>query len=256
MNLIFTLSAKDKFNLFFKKATTLGGLIFFLFGMIFVIVFGSAADLSAIRFRLSPTQTTTGTVIESRGTSYSEGDRNVIKYNYKYGIQGVQHYGQSFSSTRYFSENETVKVEYLTYHPEVSRIKGMKRKPFSMWGILFVAIFPLIGLSFLTYNFIQTRQQIAIIDRSAAALGKLINARRTGTRINDRYVYKMEFEYTVHGRVYHTIARTLRPELLKDDIEEPLLYSIGQPEKAVMFDTLPTSIQEKLYQKFSHLKTR
>ena len=256
MSIISTLSLKDKFNLFFKKASTLGGLIFFVFGMVFLIVFGSASDFSAIRFRLSPINNTTGTIIESRGTSYSENDRNVIKYNYKYEIQGVKYYGKSFSSTIRRSENQTVEVQYLTNNPKISRIKGMKRKPFSMWVIFFVSIFPLIGLVFLLFNLNLTLKQVAILSHSAVTKGKLISSVRTNTQINNRYMYKLEFEYTVHSRVYRTSTRTIRPEILEDEIEEVVVYSINQPGKAVMYDTLPYSIQEKLSQKYPHLKNR
>lgn len=79
---------------------------------------------------------------------------------------------------------------------------------------------------------------------------------RCGARINNRYVYRMDFEYQVYGKNYTCTARTVRPQILDDELEEPLVYSTRNPGQAVMFDLLPRSIQQKLESKFPILKSR
>ncbi len=255
MSIIYSLSLRDKFALFFKGPTALFGIIFFLFGMLFLVIFGSASDFSVFRFWLSSKDITKGIIIESVGTNFSENDRNVTRYEYEYEIQGVKHYGKSYSSSKYLSMDEEVDIEYLSFNHKVSRIKGMKRRPFSFWPVLFISIFPGIGLMFLLYNISKTFNYIAILQHAAVTKGKLLNSSRTNTRINNNYVYKMEFEYTVYGRVYKNISRTIRPEILEDDIEESVIYFVKNPQKSIMYDMLPYSLQEKLAQKFPILKS-
>ncbi len=254
MSVIQTLSPGEKFSLFFHGKTALLGLIFFFFGMIFLLVFGSASDISQVSFWLSPKGQANGRIIEVARTNYNVNERNVIKYGYEYTVQGQRYFGTSYSSRkRLFMEGE-VEVEYLAYAPKRSRIEGMLRRPFSFWVIFFVGIFPAVGLAFLASDIRSTSRQIHILQNSGVTTAKLLSATMTNTRINNRPVYKVELEYTVLGETYRNVTKTLSPHLLGDNEHEPLLYSRKRPEQSVMFDMLPLAIQDKLGLRFQLLK--
>jgi hypothetical protein len=71
--------------------------------------------------------------------------------------------------------------------------------------------------------------------------GVLKSKRPTNTRVNNRTVYVLDFEFTARdGRRCIATARTSMTERLTDEREEPLLYNPEKPEDAVMLDDAPS----------------
>jgi flagellar basal body rod protein FlgC len=64
----------------------------------------------------------------------------------------------------------------------------------------------------------------------------------TSTRVNNRPVYKLTFEFRADdGGIYEVVSKTHLPHLLEDEAEEQLVYDPRHPAHAVMMDNLPGS---------------
>lgn len=124
------------------------GWFFFGFGLIFVLIFGSLADLSSwYRFR-GEVETARGTITAVEETSSSENKTRIYAYRYSFRTpNGEEHKGVSYRTGRSHEPSEEIIVEYLPDEPSYSRIQGMRRAEFSPW-VLFVVIFPLVGFIF------------------------------------------------------------------------------------------------------------
>ncbi|MGH9779701.1 MAG: DUF3592 domain-containing protein, partial [Candidatus Acidiferrales bacterium] len=124
------------------------GWVFFTFGMVFAVVFGSFADLTSwYHFRHSPA-TASGTLLEVKETGASENNNRIYAYRYSFQAEGGDYEGVSYRTGRHHEAGEQVTIEYVEGNPELSRIRGMRRAEFGPW-ILFVMIFPLVGFIFI-----------------------------------------------------------------------------------------------------------
>lgn len=215
------------------------GWLFFGFGMIFVWAFALQADVTSwFLFRL-PTNVTAGVVERTDSSNASENDVQIYEVGYTFFDQlGRQQTGTSYTAG---SPNVggRVSVEYVRSIPSISRVSGMRRKPFGGWAV-FPVIFPLIGLAFMVSGIREGLKANRLLHMGRIAFGKLTSTEYTSTSINDRPVLKLTFTFTDRaGEEWETIAKTHQPEDLRDDEEEPLLYDPDSPEIAVLLDNLP-----------------
>ncbi len=228
------------------------GWAFFGFGLIFFWVFGYNADLSSFTYFRNPGTYVAGKVIEVTATSASEGEQRVFEIAYEFQVDSTGNKtspeavpasfkGISFANSPNLNAGDKVEVEYVPDNPSISRIKGFRRKMFGP-AALFVVIFPLIGLPFLIFGFLRGLKVNRLYSFSRIAKGKLASKSPTNTRINNRIVYEMTFQFTAEdGRTYSVAERTHEPELLEDEKEETLIYDPTCPSEAVMLDSLPGS---------------
>lgn len=215
------------------------GWLFFGFGMIFVWAFALQADVASwLLFRL-PTRVTGGVVERLEGSNASENDVQIYEVGYAFFDQlGRQQTGTSYA-TGSPDVGGRVSVEYVTSIPSISRVSGMRRKPFGGWAV-FPVIFPLIGLAFMVSGIRAGLKANRLLKMGRIAFGKLTSTEYTSTSINDRPVLKLTFAFTDNaGAEWEAIAKTHEPEDLRDEEKEPLLYDPGDPEVAVLLDDLP-----------------
>ncbi len=224
------------------------GWIFFGFGMVFVWGFALQADLTSWHLFRGRLETCEGTVTASKKTSFREGGskrrRGTPVYANHYSFTdsaGAEHQGVSYKTGVRLNAGDKVTVEYLAARPEISRIKGMRRKPVGLWGLL-VVLFPLVGACLVILGIRRGLRAGRLLRFGEQTTGRLKSKTPTNTKVNDQQVYKLVFDFEgCDGARYEASAKTHRPEKLEDEQDEPLLYDPMYPSRAVMLDALPGS---------------
>lgn len=217
------------------------GWFFFAFGMGFAVVFGSFADLTSWYDFRGAVGTANGTLVEVKETSASENNVRVYSYKYSFTAEGGDYEGVSYRTGRYHEPGEQVTVEYVEGNPALSRIRGMRRAEFGPW-VLFVLIFPLVGFIFILVSLRGGLKANRLLRHGKLAWGELVSKEPTNTRINNRTVYKLTFEFQPEeGGHAQAVARSHMPEKLQDEQRERLLYDPFRPDYAILLDRLPAS---------------
>ena len=218
------------------------GWLFFGFGMIFVWVFGLSADFSSAQFALSESKTTQGTISDIQSTSASENDTPVYANHFVFRVEREEtdYAGVSYTTGQRFSIGQMVPVQYLVDNPDVSRIEGARGNTFSPWIICLVAIFPTIGLIFIIAGLRRGVKGNRLLHNGKIGQGRLVDKSATNTRINNRTVFKLTFEFEAEdGMTYQATAKSHLTENLEDEPWEQLLYNPRNPSDAVLVDNLP-----------------
>jgi len=219
------------------------GWIFFGFGMIFFWAFGAPGVLHSMFLARLPVQSAQGQLVDIRETNASENESPVFAYHFTFVADGRRFDGVSYvtGSSDVGKPGELVPIEYPEGHPANSRIAGMRSTTFGGF-VLFVAIFPAVGLLLLIPGLLQGLKANRLLAHGRPAVGVLKSKEKTNTKINGRRVYRLKFQFTGEDGMEHTAtASTHTPERLQDDAEEALLYDPRRPSYAVMLDGLPAS---------------
>ncbi|HKO58677.1 MAG TPA: DUF3592 domain-containing protein [Thermoanaerobaculia bacterium] len=207
------------------------------FSSIFFWVFVGNAELP-FSFR-GPMAMAAGKVTSVERTSASENKTRVMANHYAFSVIGQRYEGVSYTTGERVAPGDLVIVQYRTDDPRQSRIEGMRRKMFS-GGVLFVIIFPLIGLAIVGFTMRAGRKRARLLADGVLAEGKLVDRRATNTTVNKRRVYELTFTFTAYdGSVREVKSRTSMTERLEDEALEPLLYSPTDPKLAYMLDEVP-----------------
>jgi len=243
-------------RLLFGDFPNLFGWIFFGFGMIFFWGFAMNGDFSSLLYSGSSWSSATGAVTGRSRTCFSEGGSKhrsgtpIYANHFRFrAADGNDYEGVSFtrglhtsSGSGAESDVETVSIQYVSSNPRISRIAGQRLKPFGP-DVIFVIIFPLVGLCFITYGLIHGFNALRLLSSGAAALGSLEKKEATNVEVNSRRVYALTFSFkTKDGTPAIAVTRTSEPEKLEDDREERLFYDPLKPSRAVLFDSLPGGV--------------
>jgi hypothetical protein len=217
------------------------GWVFFTFGMVFAVVFGSSADLTSWYHFRGSAATASGVLLEVKETSASENKTRIYAYKYSFLTEGAAYEGVSYATGRRHEPGEQVTVEYVEGNPSLSRLRGMRRAEFSPW-VMFVFIFPLVGFVFIVVNLRVGLKANRLLRHGKLAWGELVSKEPTNTRINNRTVYKLTFDFQPgEGGHAQAVARSHMPEKLQDEQRERLLYDPFRPDYALLLDNLPAS---------------
>lgn len=228
-----------RIGILFGGAARQFGWAFFGFGMIFFWVFAMNADLSDYYFDENTVETE-GVAIRWQGTEASENEVPVYK-NYFIFVdeEGVEHEGVSYATGHAVTSGEALTVEYPQGKPEYARIKGMRNSMFSSF-VLFVVIFPLVGLIFILFGLRRSFRALRLLRNGEITEGELIAKERTNITVNKQPVYRMVFKYRdAQGNEYTRKERTHMPYSLQDQKREKLLYLRSKPSYSIMLDSLP-----------------
>ena len=240
-----TISTGLKISIFFKNPIAVIGTVFFLFGLIFPIVFGSMADFKSAFSFSDNDPAIKGVVIDKTATSSSENKRRIYDYTYRYSIDGKTYTGHSFSTSYENETGDTVNVLYVAKQPELSRIEGMRAAPFGIWILVFTSIFPILGLIFFIVSLRKAKSNIYLVQNGILTHGKVIRKEPTNTKVNNNTVYKVFFQYkSQDGNLQEAFNKSHLTYNLGDEEKEPLVYDSQNPSKAVLLDTLPKKIRQ------------
>lgn len=221
------------------------GWFFLGFGMIFFWVFARHADLSSwTRFR-GRLETTEGIVTDSRDTGASVGGSKgsrgtpIYENEFKFVVDDREYQGASYATGKKLRIRQKVTVEYVPDKPQFARIRGMRADEFGP-GILFVTIFPLVGLVMVVVSLRQGRKACDLLAHGVQTTGTLISKDSTNVRVNNRQVYAFTFSFkTAQGEFHNAVSKTSLVERFENPTAEPLVYDPKNPERAVMLDNLP-----------------
>jgi hypothetical protein len=225
-----------KLRLRFGDTLGIIGWIFMAVGMLFAVVFGSLVDLT----NWDDAKTTEGWALGWEETSSEVNGHPVIANHFAYTVNEVPYEGTSYANSEGLAVDEPVTVEYIPDEPANGRIRGMRSSEFPAWVLLFTGIFPLVGFGLALAQFIKGSRMVTLLQIGQAGLGRLVAKDPTNTRVNNRMVWAMTFEFEDDmGRTHKAVARTVTPHDLEDEPEERLLYHPAHPEKALLMDSLP-----------------
>ncbi|MCU0436422.1 MAG: DUF3592 domain-containing protein [Raineya sp.] len=227
-----------KIRVIFGDVSSIVGFSLMAFGLIFVIVFIGFADFSDWKFK--PDSPKTQGVITTIGATNSKENKNRI-YAYYYEFldnKDTKQTGVSYGDFGKYKIGDTPTVIYLENQPDYSRIENLKKAPFG-GTVIFVVIFPCIGLSFALVGILRGIKSLKILKYGVIGYGKYIRSEATNTKINGRRVMKLYFEMMVGDKSYTVTASSHQPEYLTDEAREMLFYLPQEPKKAVLKDALP-----------------
>jgi uncharacterized membrane protein len=218
------------------------GWLFFSAGMVFVLIFGAQADLTAYRF-YGNIATAQGELIRVETTQATEDDQRIYAYHYRFLTPREDEYrGVSYALHQGLERGESLTIEYVPENPLISRIEGMRGNVFPIWALGFVSIFPFIGGLFIALGLRKGFRAMQILRHGTLTHGRLIDRQRTATKVNNKRVYRLIFEYEDGlGRKFTTTVKTHETDKLEDEEQERLIYLQHSPGKAVMVDDLPGS---------------
>lgn len=234
---------------------SLGALGLSMFLLIFVLTFGIRSEaLTALAWR-GPAGATQGEVLEVQSTSSKENSKRIHEVRYRYTAGGRTLTGESygFSALRALPKGAPVTVEYLEQRPEVSRVQGLRRHPFSAFlGLALVpwALALLGALGGIPQGFARLR----LLREGRLAWARLIG--REEERRGKVLMHRLTFEYALDEggpsyrtsavRKTHTVEEN-NPGPLVDDPEEALLCAPGEEGPVVFLDQLPagTTVDEQ-----------
>lgn len=214
------------------------GWAFFAFGMIFIWMFDAGAGaVESLRFR-GDVATVQGVVTDSRATNLSINETQVYETSYSATLpDGRLLTGASYATGRWEEQGTAVVIEWIDGDPPLSRITGYRASQAGL-GVLFVFVFPLTGLVMAVVGLRKGLVASRLMSIGQLARGTLLTSEPTNTRINERPVMKLTFEFEVDGAPYHAVAKTHLPHGLEDEERELLVYDPRNPENATMLDEL------------------
>ena len=209
------------------------GWAFAAFGMIFVLIFLPMSEIAAPDYD----RTGRATIERVTSTSSSENNRTIFEVHYTFVDEGgTTRRGSSYTTNSGVSGDH--EVHYLASDPGESRLAGMRSRPFPAW-IVFVAIFPLVGLIMAGSQIPGARRAVHLLRHGVETRGKLLHKKPSNTKVNGRPVMALTFEYEIDGKTYQSVSKALDTKLLEDDPLEPMLYDPHRPSRATTLDHLP-----------------
>lgn len=108
------------------------------------------------------------------------------------------------------------------------------------WGMLFIIIFPIIGLGMISVGVRKGLKALRLLKGGIPAVGRVVARQVTNVRINDVPVMALTFEFkTVDGRTARCVAKTHLTQDLENDDGEALVYDPKDASIAVLLDDLP-----------------
>jgi hypothetical protein len=220
--------------------------IWFGFGSAIATGFLRHADLTSWVLLRGALEEVPGTGLGCEPTGASEGGSKgqsgtpIYANRYAFGAGGDELEGVSYATGRCLGPGEAVRVEYPAGRPDRSRVQGMRRGWFGP-DVLFVAIFPLVGIALVLLSLRSGWRRLRLLSRGRLALGALVSDEPTRVSVNNRPVRKLTFTIDTEtmGR-RQVVVRSHVPELALDEPRERILYDPERPELAAAWDLLPT----------------
>lgn len=231
-----------KRRIIFSNPFMLVALIQFIVGGILISVFSFLVDFSDMKFKGGEPRVT-GTLTQMVKTNTRVNHANIYEYDFTYTTpDNVKRTGMSYD---YYDEfpNDAVEVEYVAAQPEISRIIGMDRSQMSPWALLGGAIPLLMGFIFFFIAYKKGKKNLYLVCNGILTEGKIISSERTNTRINNRYVYRVTFQFNANGTPIQAVTRTHLMDRITDEAKEKVIYDANDPQNANFVDAMPKSVK-------------
>lgn len=236
-----------KLKIFFSDVKAIIGIAFTLTGSIFVIVFGSFFWEAGTGLNEND-PTAPGAVEYISGTGTEINGRRVYKYGYSFSAaDGKRYTGTDEQFVGIAVQGDTVKIRYSAKNPEISEFADFRESVMPWWIMLFIGIFPGIGLIILALAISKTQRTIAVLKVGETAWGQFAGQEPTNTKVNKQTVYRLFFKFTApNGQEYTATGVTHKTYALKDEENELVVFDPNKPENAFPADAFPKAVKNFL----------
>lgn len=222
------------------------GWMFLGIGGVLSIIFASFVQPGLwLAINLGETTTVEGRVLGWEETDASVNEQPVVATGFEFEVDGVVYEGASFAVAEGLGAGETVTVEYVVGDPRAARIAGMEIGVMPIWVMLFLPIFPLIGLGFALKRLVGGGREVRLMRHGRVAYGEVVRSEPTGVTVNDVPQYAVTVEFIDHlDRRQQITSKTLTPQAVVDEPDaEPVLYLPERPERGLLLDSKPGVIE-------------
>ena len=225
------------------------GWIWLGFSLVFMWFMIPATDVSSFWKFSGELVTVTGKVTGAEKTGISEGGSDsspgtpIWKVSYSYAdSSGRVREGVSYTVGSMWGVGDTPPVEYRTDDTSISRIQGARTSPLPPWVLIFL-LFPLIGVVMVLFGLRAGVKRSSLLAAGKLARGKLVSKTPTNTKVNNRTVYKPDYEFEADdGSKHVATARTHDTARLEDEEAELVLYHPKDADRNWVVDSLPAGI--------------
>lgn len=205
------LSFAGKFYLLFGRTISQIGFGVTSFGMIFFFVFVLNSEFFDFYKFSGNLNKTEGVITDISVTSASEGSKNHQKNIYELSFEFEDNNGNKQANSSYalsfnYKKGDKIPVVYNVDKPIYSKIEGLRSGMFSSF-VIFVTIFPLIGIVMILINFITGLKYIKMFTIGQTVIGKLSDVIPTNTYVNKERIYKHVFLFTVNEKEFKAFLR-------------------------------------------------
>ena len=187
------------------------GLAFFflLFGGIFLLV-GLPVSLiffpwhikDSLALSAGPAATARGAIATVEDTTYKLNNGRVHRFFYTFEVDGRERQGRCYFAGGNYAEGCPVQVRYLVSRPELNCVVGGTFDPAGN-SILFVVIFPLIGLGVFGYGVwgatVGVWRNLELARDGFVAEGRVTDVVATDVRVNHRRRYEIFVDFDALG---------------------------------------------------------
>lgn len=220
-------------RLLFGGALNQVGWLLLGFGMIFFWGFVMQADFLSLTCFRGEFGSARGTVTACAKSNASEDDTPIFRVDYAFQApDGRFRRGTSYSPGEKLDPGASVYVEFAKTAPSVSRIRGLRSKPFSPW-LAVVGVAPLAGLVLILFGIRGGLRRLRLLRFGRAVTGTLKSKEATHTQINDQMVYKLTFEFeTEGGEPREAMLKTHRTKVRSAGGERVLTVATSPEEEA------------------------
>ncbi len=215
------------------------GWIFFVMGSLFSWIF---IPMSTVKYWFEfgkKWEKAAGKIVSAEPTNSAVNDELVYQFLHSFEVNGQRYTGKSYSVGQDFQAGQEVSIEYNAKDPKESRVEGAERAIFPAF-VLFVLIFPLVGLGFILHSIRQNLRAIKLLEIGEFTRGTMCSKEATNSTVtinNQRYpVYKYSFEFDAGGRTHSAICKTHQAWLVEDEEREIILFDKYNPDFNVVFD--------------------
>ncbi|MDO4550131.1 MAG: hypothetical protein Q4C96_02630 [Planctomycetia bacterium] len=225
------------------------GWFFACFGMIFVCVVTANINWQEFSPFARWEKSGTAVLISSESTNLSMNDAKIYKHTLeKIDATGQKHTGECFSSTDMSPRvGEEMEVECLkgteTYRIPGTSLGKMGSIRTSFLILIFVLIFPIVGMCFLLSQIRKGVRNWWLIKYGEVAKGLVTDVSPTGTRINEQPVMQVTYEYYVRGEKFLGTMASMNIDRLTDGKCEVLFVNTEKPKNIFVLDFFPKGIR-------------
>lgn len=237
-------------RIFFSDAKGTIGLAFTLMGGIFVVVFG--AVMLSTKTNVSdgdPIAPGIITKVDPTGTTIN--DQTLYKYYYEFQTpkgNNIKSHTKAFWGIA--KPGDTIDIQYKPEQPEESRFADYTEEVFPAWIMLFLFIFPAVGLVLLFSAIRKAIRSIKVLKVGETAWGQYAGQEATNTKINNQTVYRLFFKFTApDGNEYTAVGTTHRTYRLRDEEQELVVFDPKDPSNAFPADAFPQAVKQFLTEK-------
>ncbi|GAA4838122.1 hypothetical protein [Algivirga pacifica] len=238
------LSIKEKLQLIRKGAST--SLVLLIFGITFSFTSGPGIQwYESLRLEYGKTGLVDATLEHKTSLGFNSQQEEIFQYNFIFDVDGTAYRGYSFSEHYNLDDPAgKVKAEFLLSAPAISRVVGTHKVQegyfLSMMGLL-----PLIiGVLLMFPSFHKLYKIRYILKDAVVSIALLKDSKPTVKQRNNRLFYDVYYRYAYNGKSY--THKKYTNKLKKYQKDQVIFFSRSKPEKAVLLNTLPMQLQNKI----------